>query len=152
MQVGSGSSPVEESGNPLQYSCLENSMDRRAWGCYSPWGPKGSDTTEHPHRHSHTHGRRVSHEYLSYRWGSSDLKNQMYFTIPFSICESVVHFSLLMENGTTKFIQNLTSDTCEFKCWLRVPMPGYITLKGRGKKSGKKEEQEGKAGKVLSRN
>ena len=28
---GSGSSPGEENGNPLQYSCLENSMDRGAW-------------------------------------------------------------------------------------------------------------------------
>ena len=26
----SGSSPGEEHGNPLQYSCLENPMDRRA--------------------------------------------------------------------------------------------------------------------------
>jgi len=24
-------SPGEEDGNPLQYSCLENSMDRGAW-------------------------------------------------------------------------------------------------------------------------
>ena len=24
-------SPREENGNPLQYSCLENSMDRGAW-------------------------------------------------------------------------------------------------------------------------
>ena len=28
---GSGSSPGEENGNPLQYSCLENSMDRGTW-------------------------------------------------------------------------------------------------------------------------
>ena len=28
---GSGRSPQEENGHPLQYSCLENSMDRRAW-------------------------------------------------------------------------------------------------------------------------
>ena len=28
---GSGISPGERSGNPLQYSCLENSMDREAW-------------------------------------------------------------------------------------------------------------------------
>ena len=28
---GSGSSPGQGNGNPLQYSCLENSMDRRAW-------------------------------------------------------------------------------------------------------------------------
>ena len=29
---GSGRSPGEGNGNPLQYSCLENPMDRRAWG------------------------------------------------------------------------------------------------------------------------
>ena len=28
---GSGISPGEGNGNPLQYSCLENSMDRGAW-------------------------------------------------------------------------------------------------------------------------
>ena len=28
---GSGRSPGEGSGNPLQYSCLGNSMDRGAW-------------------------------------------------------------------------------------------------------------------------
>ena len=28
---GSGSSPREGNGNPLQYSCLENPMDRGAW-------------------------------------------------------------------------------------------------------------------------
>ena len=28
---GSGRSPEEGNGNPLQYSCLENPMDGRAW-------------------------------------------------------------------------------------------------------------------------
>ena len=28
---GSGRSPGEANGDPLQYSCLENSMDRDAW-------------------------------------------------------------------------------------------------------------------------
>ena len=28
---GSGRSPGEGNGNPLQYSCLENPMDGRAW-------------------------------------------------------------------------------------------------------------------------
>ena len=28
---GSGRSPGEGNGKPLQYSCLENSMDREAW-------------------------------------------------------------------------------------------------------------------------
>ena len=39
---GSGRSPGGGNGNPLQYSCPENSMD----GGYSPWGHKESDTTE----------------------------------------------------------------------------------------------------------
>ena len=30
--LGSGRSPGGVHGNPLKYSCLENSMDRRAWG------------------------------------------------------------------------------------------------------------------------
>ena len=30
-RVGSGRSPGGGHGNPLQYPCLENSMDRRAW-------------------------------------------------------------------------------------------------------------------------
>ena len=29
--TGLGRSSREENGNPLQYSCLENPMDRRAW-------------------------------------------------------------------------------------------------------------------------
>ena len=30
--LGLGRSPGEGNGSPLQYSCLENSMDRGAWG------------------------------------------------------------------------------------------------------------------------
>ena len=29
--LGSGRSPGEGNGNPLQYSCLENPMDRGVW-------------------------------------------------------------------------------------------------------------------------
>ena len=31
MIPGSGRSPEERNGNPLQYSCLKNFMDREAW-------------------------------------------------------------------------------------------------------------------------
>ena len=43
---GLGRSPGEGNGNPLQYSCLENSMDRGAWQVYGPWGDKESNMTE----------------------------------------------------------------------------------------------------------
>ena len=41
---GSGRSPGGGHGNQLQYSCLENPMDRGEG--YSPWGYQESDTTE----------------------------------------------------------------------------------------------------------
>ena len=48
---GLGRSPREGNGNPLQYSCLGNLRDRRAWQGYSPCGRKQSDTTERLHFH-----------------------------------------------------------------------------------------------------
>ena len=42
---GSGRSPGEGNSNPLQYSCLENSMDRGAWTA-TLQGVTELDTTE----------------------------------------------------------------------------------------------------------
>ena len=39
---GSGRSPGEGNGNPLQYSCLENPMDRGAWWAIVHGGHKES--------------------------------------------------------------------------------------------------------------
>ena len=43
---GLGRSPGEGNGNPLQYSCLENPMERGVWWAFSPWSRKESDMTE----------------------------------------------------------------------------------------------------------
>ena len=43
---GSGRSPGEGDGNPLQYSCLGNSMDRGAWWAIVHGGLKELDMTE----------------------------------------------------------------------------------------------------------
>ena len=57
---GSGRSPGVGDGNPLQYSCLENSTDRGAWQATVYWVAE-SDMTEHAcvraraHTHTHTH-------------------------------------------------------------------------------------------------
>ena len=45
MIPGSGRSPGEGNGNPLQDSCLENSMDRGAWQA-TVHGVAESDMTE----------------------------------------------------------------------------------------------------------
>ena len=44
-----GRSPGVGNGNPFQYSCLDNSMDREAWQGYSPWDCKELAMTDHTH-------------------------------------------------------------------------------------------------------
>ena len=55
---GSGRSPEVRNGNPLQYSCLGNSMDREAFWA-TVHGVAELDMTEHAcactHTHTHTH-------------------------------------------------------------------------------------------------
>ena len=47
---GLGRSPKEGNGNPLQYSCLENSMDRGAW-----WATAHGVTKSQARLSTHTH-------------------------------------------------------------------------------------------------
>ena len=51
---GSGRSPGGGNGNPLQYCCLENSMDRRAWRATVHGVAKELDTTEQLTHNTHT--------------------------------------------------------------------------------------------------
>ena len=58
-----GWSPREGTGNPLQYSCLENPMDSRAWQAigYSPWGRR----VKHDWATKHTNSMSFN---LSWNW------------------------------------------------------------------------------------
>ena len=55
---GSGRCPGEGNGNPLQYSCLENPMDRGAWwaavhGVTKSWTQLKQLTLTQTHTHTH---------------------------------------------------------------------------------------------------
>ena len=61
---GSERSPGEGHGNPLQYSCLENPMDRGAWWATVP-GIAELDTCMYRHTHTHTHTRTLKSEFFA---------------------------------------------------------------------------------------
>ena len=58
---GSGRSPAGGYGNPLQYSCLENPMDRGAWWTTVHGITKSQTQLKQlsTHTHTHTHARTV---------------------------------------------------------------------------------------------
>ena len=51
---GLGRSPGEGNGNPLQYSCLENSIESRVWQT-AAHGVTKRQTRLSTHVHTHTH-------------------------------------------------------------------------------------------------
>ena len=74
---GSGRFPGEDNGNPLQYFCLENFLDRIPWQT-SPWGCRvGHDWSS---RHTHT-------------WKEKGRRNSRYLAKICGEC-SAVHTSL----------------------------------------------------------
>ena len=75
----SRSSPGGGNGNPLQYSCLENTvlaMDRGAWKGYTPWGCKESDMTEvTEHTCTHFLGNSARIGAQNWAWWNSGFRN-----------------------------------------------------------------------------
>ena len=60
----SGRSSGVGNGHPLQYSCLENSMDRGGWRTTAPGVTKiqiglSARACTHTHTHTHTHTERL---------------------------------------------------------------------------------------------
>ena len=84
-------------GNPLQYSCLKNPMDRGAWWATVQGGCKELDMTEcicmraHTHTHTHTHTQCPSLSltpYLGLKSALSEI-NIIYIFFFFSFLASV---------------------------------------------------------------
>ena len=51
--LGPGESPRREHDNPLQYSCMENPMDRGTWRA-TVYGSQESDTSEQLNNNNNT--------------------------------------------------------------------------------------------------
>ena len=56
----SGTSPRGGNGNPLQYSCLGNSMDRGTWRATVCGVTKKSDMTERLNTHTHREKKEIT--------------------------------------------------------------------------------------------
>ena len=65
---GSGRSPGEENGNPLQYPCLKNPKDREAWQATVQWVAKSREVTKQPHMHAQYLS--TAFFYYSDHWGN----------------------------------------------------------------------------------
>ena len=63
---GSGTSPGGEHGNPLQYSCIENPMDRGAWRAMVQRVAKSQTQLKQLKTHAHTHTYTYTHTRVSY--------------------------------------------------------------------------------------
>ena len=73
-------SPERRRGNPLQYCCLENSMDRGAWWATAhrvtkSWTRlKGLNTHAHAHTHTHTNSNYIR----LLLWGLNEIKHMKF--------------------------------------------------------------------------
>ena len=82
---GSGRSPGKGNGNPLQYSCLEKSMDRGAWRAPSLWGHKELDMTEHPLSAIASPGKSHVPSWSVKRYFAPLMRHQMFPDTPVSL-------------------------------------------------------------------
>ena len=109
-----GRSPEEGNGNPVQYSCLGNPMDRGAWWVCSPWGCKELHVTERLSTHTCAHTAQPIEEVKGYgylkvldwlwgtplSWRSVHLQSHRYIWVPSSHCCSEVHFFKIPGSAT----------------------------------------------------
>ena len=81
---GWGRSPGEGNGNPLQYSCLENPMDRGAWQAIS-MGLQESDTTERLSTCTHICKTQILSEIMQKNWRLTQWGSLVLLLLPDSV-------------------------------------------------------------------
>ena len=103
---GLGRSPGEGNGDPLQYSCLGNPIDREAWRAYRPGSHKESRYVWETNTHSSlSHGDSWSFDIYCL----SPSRDQFLGLLVFSICPE--HYPL---TSTCTFPSSQPSEICPF--------------------------------------
>ena len=102
-----GRSPGVVNGNPLQYSCLENSIDRSAWRAPVYRFAK-SQTWLSKHSHTCTHTHTVVLQYcISFRWTEKWFSYTCIYTYMFiykSILVQIIFHYRLLQNIEHSFL------------------------------------------------
>ena len=78
---GSGRSPGGGDGNPLQYSCMENSVNRGAWRTTAHRSHR-VDKAERLRAHTHTHTHTHTQSYQNTQTGGSPQEQQCHWELP----------------------------------------------------------------------
>ena len=86
MIPGLGRSPGEWNGNLLQYSCLENPMDRGLWRATMGWQRVGVNTHRHTHR-----GEKKRHRLAKTRETTWARESRILMTFPMDIIPRHTH-------------------------------------------------------------
>ena len=128
----SGRSPAEGNGNPLQWSCLETSMDRRAWGSTVLGGCKESDTTEQLSLFTHILTKLDSWSYLERLLGFNMTCNRNILsgashppTSPAWHLKSLSNNPRAQESFKSELTPSMTAARNVLYLHLHPPLPGY---------------------------
>ena len=112
----------EENGNPLQYSCLENSMDKGAWQAIVQRVTKESDATEWLIMHSYSFGQIFQLAYdlvfLSVR-GTNSMLYGFYFLTDVKTEKFIFQFSSVVQSCPT--LQNRGPQHARLPCSSPTP-------------------------------
>ena len=111
---GSGRSPGGGNGNPLQYSCLENSMDRGAWWATVHGVAKELDTTEWLNGTNNTWWEREEGDDGGWQWRLGwGLGTWQFYTLWLS--------GFMTKVGQLAKLPDLGFFICKMECLTRIP-------------------------------